>query len=231
MKGWTMDDVVLTVAVGVGVGVVSSFLVLGMLGYALLRRAGLLSGSVTRRRAPADPKVPRASYATLDGEDESGPDAGTSQDEDAEGADALKPRVRLLRVVSDHEPEAKAKTCDSCAAFDLPGGQRLLTSNPAFKAAAEWVPPWRMGRALKTKANPEYTALVAERDAAEGEARALLDKRLEVIPKEVPFEEDEQVEPALLQLDWSQFGACSVHSEIRAASDTCAKHKPKAGAV
>lgn len=214
-----MDDVVVTVAVGVGAGMVSSFLVLGVLAYAMLRRAGLLpAGSPEVRLAvQPDPKA-NAAYSTLDGEDEDG-EKDTSQDEDAEGADAGPRKLPVLA-------EPAAATCSTCKSFDLPGGQRLLTSNPAFKAAAEWVPPWRMGRALKTKPNPEYVALVAERDAAEGEARVALDKRIEAIPPEIPFDEDEQVEPSLLRLDWAQFGACSVHSEIRAGSDTCPSWKP-----
>jgi hypothetical protein len=213
-----MDDVVVTVAVGVGAGALSSFLVLGVLAYALLRRAGLLpAGSPEVRLAvQPDPKA-AAAYSTLDGEDEDG-EKDTSQDEDAEGADAGPRKLPVLT-----EPA----TCSTCKSFDLPGGQRLLASNPAFKAAAEWVPPWRMGRALKTKANPEYVALVAERDAAEGAARAALEQRLEAIPAEVPLDEDEQVEPALLHLDWTQFGACLTHSEIRAGSDTCPSWKPK----
>ena len=216
-----MDDTVITIAAGIGMGSLSTVLVLGVLLYTLLKRAGLLPGAPeVRLRVEPDPKVAAAPYSTLDGEDDEEP--GASGDEDAEGADAA-PALKRLLVVQD----APAATCSECKSFDLVGGQKLLSSNPAFRAAAEWVPPWRMGRALKTRPNPEYATLEAERDAAEGEARAALDKRLEVTPREVPFDDDEQVEPGLLHLDWAQFGACLTHSEIRASSDRCDKFKAR----
>jgi hypothetical protein len=236
-----MDDTVITIAAGIGLGSLSTVLVLGVLLYSLLKRAGLLPGAPevrlrvqlpgapeVRLRLQHDPKVAAAPYSTLDGEeDDAAPAAG---DEDAEGADATAPRPAAKRLPVVQAAPAAGGTCAECKSFDLAGGQKILSSNPAFRAAAEWVPPWRMGRALKTKANPEYTALEAERDAAEGEARAALDKRLEVTPREVPFDEEEQVEPELLHLDWAQFGACKTHSEIRAASDCCDKFKAKGAA-
>lgn len=215
-----MDDTVITIAAGIGMGSLSTVLVLGVLLYTLLKRAGLLQGAPeVRLRVEPDPKVAAAPYSTLDGEEDGAEEAGA--DEDAEGADAA-PKPKRLPVVA-----AAGGTCGECKSFDLAGGQKILSSNPAFRAAAEWVPPWRMGRALKMKPNPEYAALEAERDAAEGEARALLDKRLEVTPREVAFDEEEQVEPELLHLDWAQFGACKTHSEIRAASDCCDKFKAR----
>lgn len=219
-----MEDVVITIVAGIGMGAISTALVLGTLIYTLFKRAGLLPGSApeVRLRVQPDPKVAAAPYSTLDGEDDEEGDEASGA-EDAEGADASP---RKLPVLTDPAPGV----CSTCKSFDLAGGQRLLSANPAFRAAAEWVPPWRMGRALKTKANPEYVALLAERDAAEGEARKAVERRMEAIPPEVPFDEEEQVEPALLHLDWTQFGACLTHSEIRAGSDTCPKHAPKAGA-
>ena len=239
-----MNDVVITIVAGMGMGAVSTALMLGVLIYTLFKRAGLLPGSApeVRLRVQPDPKVAAAPYSTLDEDDAEAADEAADEAEaehdltkrrDAAVERAAAADERLLAEIARRRLQVLAEpgVCSTCKSFDLAGGQRLLSANPAFRAAAEWVPPWRMGRALKTKPNPEYLALLAERDAAEGEARQALERRLEAIPPEVPLDEDEQVEPSLLHLDWTQFGACLTHSEIRAGSDTCDKHTPKAGAA
>jgi hypothetical protein len=237
-----MEDVVITIVAGMGMGAVSTALVLGVLIYTLFKRAGLLPGNApeVRLRVQPDPQVAAAPYSTLDeDEDDAEAEAEAEAEHDlTKGRDAAVERAaaadeQLLAEIARRRLQVLAEPgiCSTCKSFDLAGGQRLLSANPAFRAAAEWVPPWRMGRALKTKPNPEYLALVAERDAAEGEARQAVERRLEAIPPEVPLEEEEQVEPSLLHLDWTQFGACLTHSEIRAGSDTCDKHTPKAGAA
>jgi hypothetical protein len=129
-------------------------------------------------------------------------------------------------TLDDAEPVLQSsKTCAGCAHFDLRGGQKVMAMNPAFRAASEVIPPWRMGRALKTKPNPEYLALQGEIIAAiaagdEAKQRGLA-LTLETLPPEVPIDVEEQIEAPLLSLEWSDFGACRKHKELRASSDAC----------
>lgn len=120
------------------------------------------------------------------------------------------------------------RTCGSCEHFDQAGGQKIITMHPAFAEAAKIIPPWRMGRALKLKPNPEYLALSAEINATIDQQRAKeLTKRLETLPPEIPLTPEEQVEPKVLHVEWSDFGACMHHQELRAKSDTCDRFVPR----
>jgi hypothetical protein len=127
-----------------------------------------------------------------------------------------------------HLPVA-GQTCSGCEHFDLAGGQKVMGMNPAFTAASTHIPPWRMGRVLKSEPNPEYARLTALRDALpEGSSeRAVLDAKLDTVPRAQPLPDDAQVPPGMLGLEWQDFGACREHTELRAKSDTCEKWKAR----
>ena len=98
-----MNDVVITIVAGMGMGAVSTALMLGVLIYTLFKRAGLLPGSApeVRLRVQPDPKVAAAPYSTLDEDDE---DDAEAADEAADEAEAPGPAAEagLLQVQPRH---------------------------------------------------------------------------------------------------------------------------------
>lgn len=152
--------------------------------------AGLLAWALWLRSRAADREHERAMLAETRLQ-------RALDDRDAANA-AAPPRRRALTVL----PTAPA-SCASCMRFDLTAGQRELSSHPPFWAAAQSVPPWRMGRVLKK-----------DDDGAD-----------------LPFDQ-QGIDPALLEMTWSQAGLCRAHREIRFATQpACAEYAASAPAA
>lgn len=135
---------------------------------------------------------------------------------------AVEPLPASPPVYTTLDEGAEARGCGSCRFFDLEAGQKLMGMNPAFRTAAGLIPPWRMGRALKLKPNPEHLELLNLISEAESEDRKReLRAKLDATPAEIPLPPEEQVQPELLDLEWDQFGACKKHQELRAKTDSC----------
>lgn len=88
-------------------------------------------------------------------------------------------------------------SCGRCAHFDLAAGQREMQKQVPFWAAAQSIPPWRMGRVLRKD-----------------------DKG-----NDLPFAE-QGIDPALLELTWEEGGVCKHHGEIRFAPTSCEAFTP-----
>jgi len=154
-------------------------------------------------------------------------------------------RLRQAKATRTAPLVVSPESCETCAHFSLRDGQRLLDENPAFRAAAQVIPPWRMGRKLQTRPNEEYTRLHEERTGIENrlalaeaadetaEAEALksklrvLEATLAATPAETPLPPSKQAPADVLDTKWSQFGACHHHEELRAMHDGCWAHEPQ----
>lgn len=135
-------------------------------------------------------------------------------------------------VYTTLDESASSRGCSSCRFWDLEAGQKLMALNPAFMAASNLIPPWRMGRALKLKPNPEHLELLnLISEAPDEDRKRELRAKLDAIPAEIPLSPEEQVQPELLDLEWSQFGACKKHQELRAGTDNCDLYQIRLGVV
>jgi hypothetical protein len=134
--------------------------------------------------------------------------------------DEAKPEPVRLPVV-----KPVSVSCASCNHFNLAAGQRSIEAHPAFQRATTHLQPWQMARERKVRPNPEYLEVEAAMKAAQAandaeKANELHSKLLTLDPGEV-LEDSEQVERAMLGLDWSKLGACGYHRELRFATDKC----------
>lgn len=137
-------------------------------------------------------------------------------------------RVSLPLVEEPTAPVAPGR-CETCNHFDLAAGQRTMEAHPAFKAAAAVLPPWQMARERKVRPNPEYAEVETQLREAQAagdveRSRELHDRLLTLDPGEV-LPDAEQVERAMLALDWQRLGACGLHRELRFATDRCESYE------
>lgn len=103
----------------------------------------------------------------------------------------------VLVEIRRREKNPTLPQCHNCEAFDLEEGQAALASNPHFLAAAQLIPPHRMGVAVKYD--------------AEGNR----------------LPESEQPKPAVPQkATWADFGACLTKSEVVYKHHVCEQHRP-----
>lgn len=134
-------------------------------------------------------------------------------------------------VETTPEPPAQ-KICKECKNWSLARGQAEIQANPAFAAACQHLPPWKMS--VELEPNPEYqkllvcaTDLERQVETASGEEKARLEEKLDAAltdlhqtPPDIRVE-GEHVDDAMYNLDWSHFGACMKHSELRSKDDRC----------
>lgn len=84
------------------------------------------------------------------------------------------------------------RICGNCVHFDYELGQREMQRAIPFASAAAHVPPWRMGRVMKTDEKGEYLPL-----------------REQGIPAKA------------LNAEWSDFGACQHTERLISKGDSC----------
>lgn len=93
---------------------------------------------------------------------------------------------------------ARRRRCVTCRAWSWTAGQRAIAANPLLGGAAVWLDPV----SLATLSNPTQAAEEGRVDE-NGQVKTTLDRALD------------------RALDWSEFGACAAHAELRHASDGC----------
>lgn len=76
--------------------------------------------------------------------------------------DAVPEKTIWMRMPDGSEVKRKVPaskcveppTCGSCENFDLAAGQKIQRDHPAFHAATQHIPPWRMGAPHDEDGNP-----------------------------------------------------------------------------
>jgi hypothetical protein len=118
----------------------------------------------------------------------------------------LKPSrvVRLLLPVV----RKQSRKCATCENFNLNEGQEAMKSNPYFTAAAQVVPPSRMGRTLYTP--PTEGESFEDVQSRHGQAQAQFEKNAP-------------------NWKWEDFGACRFESKLVWKGDTCKAWKSALG--
>jgi len=100
-----------------------------------------------------------------------------------------------------------------------------MASQPAFMQASQHIPPWQMGRPRIVEPNPEYDALEARMQAAgtdgDFELQAKLHEELLQLRPGTLLPPEDHIEAPMLRLQWSDFGACGRHQELRSKTDRC----------
>lgn len=136
----------------------------------------VVDGRVRYRVPPADaPAVRSDLYASI---------------EASEAADA--PAVAIPRRAA-----APKRQCATCRHWDHTTGQETIARHAPFAAAAQVIPPWRMGRKV-----------LRDKDGHE----------LPIMEQGIP--------PELLRTRWDDFGACYTHGELRSRVDHCDRWEP-----
>jgi hypothetical protein len=122
-------------------------------------------------------------------------------------------------------------SCEGCRFFSLEGGQTVMASQPAFAQAAQHIPPWQMGRPRLVEPNPEYDDLEARMQAAgtkgDYELQSKLHEELMTMRPGTLLPPEEHIEEPMLRLQWSDFGACGRHQELRSKTDRCEDYEEK----
>jgi hypothetical protein len=122
-------------------------------------------------------------------------------------------------------------SCEGCRFFSLEGGQTIMSSQPAFAQAAQHIPPWQMGRPRLVEPNPEYDALEERMQLAGKEGKYDLQSKLHAelmtMRPGTLLPPEDHIEEPMLRLQWSDFGACGRHQELRSKADRCDDYEEK----
>lgn len=130
---------------------------------------------------------------------------------------------------------APKTTCATCMHFSLEAGQDEMRRNPAFMAALQVLPLWKMSRPREIEWHPAYAPLDKKLRAA---IEAKDQKRVMEVQKEIDALDIESygreknpreyVPPEALAAKPQDFGACAAHSELRSMNDRCDSYAVKA---